>query len=91
MPNNPDLIEKFWIPNVQKLFGVENGKVFVEAFKSSMPDVIGEVPRSKMWAEVVKPIGWDALMAGSATAADVLPKVDAGVQKLLDDFWSKKG
>src|SRR5439155_25642875 len=63
MPNNVDLIQQFWIPNVQKTYGVENAKVFVDAFKESMPDVIGEVPRSKMWSEVVKPVGWDVLMA----------------------------
>jgi ABC-type glycerol-3-phosphate transport system substrate-binding protein len=90
MPNSVDLIQSFWIPNVQKMYGVENGRVFVDAFKESMPDVIGEIGRTKMWTEVVKPTAWDALLAGTATAADVLPKVDAGLQKMLDDFWKTK-
>jgi len=30
------------------------------------------------------------LMAGTASAADVLPLVDEGVQKLLDEYWASK-
>jgi hypothetical protein len=40
-----------------------------------------------MWAEVVKPTAYDAINAGTAKVADVLPKVDAALQKLLDDYW----
>jgi len=50
--------------------------------------VVSGVPRSKMWSEVVKPEGWDPLINNSATAADVLPKVDATLQALLDDYWA---
>ena len=50
--------------------------------------MIGGVNRTKMWGEVVKPVGYDPLLGGSATAAEVLPKVDEGVQKLLDDYWA---
>jgi hypothetical protein len=34
--------------------------------------------------------GWDPLVAGSASAADVLPLVDEGVQKILDDYWASQ-
>jgi hypothetical protein len=40
-----------------------------------------------MWSETVKPLAWDLLNAGTAKAADVLPKVDAALQKQLDDYW----
>ncbi len=39
--------------------------------------MVSGVPRSKMWAEVVKPVAWDMMNNGTAKAADVLPKVDA--------------
>lgn len=40
-----------------------------------------------MWSQVVKPIGWDPLIAGTARAAEVLPKVDEALQKLLDEAY----
>ncbi|MBK8047462.1 MAG: extracellular solute-binding protein [Anaerolineales bacterium] len=91
LPNNFDLVESFWAPMVQKNHGLTNTKAFVEAFSKGEVDVISGLPRSQYWNEVVKPVGWDPLIAGSATAADVLPKVDEGVQKLLDDYYASKG
>ena len=72
---------------IKENFGVENGQAFVEAFNRSEVDVIGGVPRSKMWSEVVAPEGWDPLKNNSATAAEVLPKVDEAVQALIDEYW----
>ena len=87
IPNSFKLLESFWLPMIKERFGVQNGQAFVEAIRSSEVDVIGGVPRSKMWAEVVKPVGWDPMINGSQTAAQVLPKVDAELQALLDDYW----
>ncbi len=91
IPNNFGLIESFWLPTIKEKFGVENGQAFIEAFKRSEVDVVGGVPRSKMWSEIVKPVGYDPLMGGSATAAEVLPKVDEELQKILDDYWASVG
>jgi len=90
IPNTDALIENFWLPVVTERFEVKNGKALLEAFKRSEVDVVGGVPRSKMWSEVVKPVGWDPLINGSATAAEVLPKVDEGVQALLDEYWKSR-
>lgn len=87
MPNTTALIENFWLPTIEERFEVKNGKAFIEAFNRSEVDVVGKVPRSKIWSEVVKPVGWDPLIGGTAKAADVLPKVDEGVQKLLDEAY----
>ena len=73
---------------IKERFQVENGQAFVEALKQLEVDVIGGVPRSKMWSEVVKPEGYDPLMNNSATAAEVLPKVDAALQALIDEYWA---
>jgi multiple sugar transport system substrate-binding protein len=88
IPNSFALVESFWIPMIKERFGVENGQAFLEAFKRSEVDVIGGVPRSKMWGEVVKPFGYDPMMGGSATAAEVLPKVDEELQKVIDEYWA---
>lgn len=85
MPNTMALIESFWIPKAQEQFEFSNAQAFIEAFKRGEVDVVGKVPRSKMWAEVVKPVAWDPLLNNSARAADVLPKVDEALQKLLDE------
>lgn len=87
IPGNFKAIDSFWLPMIKERFGVENGQAFVEALKHAEVDVIGGVPRSKMWSEVVKPEGYDPLMNNSATAAEVLPKVDAALQALIDEYW----
>jgi len=88
VPNSFDLIESFWIPTIKERFGVENGQAFIEAFKRSEVDVVGGVPRSKMWSEIVKPFGYDPMLGGSATAGEVMPKVDEELQTLLDEYWA---
>lgn len=88
IPNSFKLIDSFWLPMIKERFGVQNGQAFVESIKRSEVDVVSGVPRSKMWAEIVKPVGWDPLINGSQTADQVLPKVDAELQKLLDEYWA---
>ena len=88
VPNSFDLVESFWIPTIEERFGVMNGQAFMESFRRSEVDALGGLPRSQMWSEIVKPFGWDPMVGGSATAAEVLPKVDEELQKLLDDFWA---
>ena len=70
------------------LFQVKNGQAFIESLKRSEVDVIGGIPRSKMWSEIVKPFGYDPMIGGSATAAEVLPKVDEELQVLIDEYWA---
>jgi multiple sugar transport system substrate-binding protein len=88
LPNDLALIESWWVPMVAEKFQVKNGKAFIEAFKRSEVDVVGAITRTKITNEVVKPVAWDVLAAGKATAAEVMPKVDQGVQKLLDEYWA---
>jgi multiple sugar transport system substrate-binding protein len=88
IPNNLALIESFWLPTVTERFQISNAKAFVEAFKRSEVDVVGGVPRSLMWSEIVKPTGWDPLINGSAKAADILPAVDQALQAKLDEYWA---
>lgn len=88
IPNTFELMDNFWIPLVEERFGVKNGRAFAESLKRSEVDVIGGVPRSKMWSEIVKPVGYDPLLGNSATAAEVLSKVDQELQEVLDEYWA---
>ncbi len=86
MPSNLALAQSWWIPFTKTEYGVENGQAWLDAFKEGQIDVVSAgVPRSKMWAETVKPVAWDMLNNGTAKAAEVLPKVDAKLQPMLDE------
>ena len=93
IPNSFKLVNEFWIPMIKEKFGVTNGRAFLEAFSRAQVDVIGGIPRSRMWTEIVRPVAWDPLTLGTAKAADVLPEVDKQLQAMLDEYWAeqKKG
>jgi multiple sugar transport system substrate-binding protein len=91
IPNNVDLIGSYWAPLVQEQYGLTNTDAFIKAFEKGEIDIVSGLPRTQYWNEVIKPVGWDPLIAGSTTAAEVLPQVDAGVQKLFDDYWATQG
>lgn len=88
LPNRVSLVESFWLPTVQEKFQFKNAKAFIEAFKRSEVDVVGGLPRSKMNGEVVKPVGWDPMINGTAKAADALAEVDKQLQAKLDEYWA---
>ena len=89
IPSIQKLVNEWWIPTVADAgFGVKNGKAFIEANKNTQLDVVSGVPRSKMWAEVVKPTAYDPMVAGTKKASEVLADVDAKLNKLLDEYWA---
>ncbi len=91
MPNNMSLVESYWAPKAQETYGLTNTQAFITAFQKGEIDIVSGLPRSQYWNEVIKPVGWDVIIANSATAAEVLPQVDAGVQQMFDDYWASKG
>jgi len=91
IPNSFKLAESWWIPMINERFGVTNGKAFIEAFQGSEVDVIGGIDRARFDGEVVKPVAWDPLTLGSATAAEVLPEADKQLQVILDEYWAEQG
>ena len=89
IPSIQKLVNDWWIPTVADAgFGVKNGKAFIEANKNTQLDVVSGVPRSKMWAEVVKPTAYDPMVAGTKKASEVLADVDAKLNKMLDEYWA---
>ena len=76
--------KSWWVPRTKELYQIENGQAFLDAFKEGQIDVVsGNVPRSKMWSEVVKPTAWDTINNGSAKPAEVFPQVDEKLNALL--------
>ena len=90
IPNSAKLVKESWIPYIKETHGVTNGQAFLDAFTKGQIDVVSGVPRSKMWSEVVKPVGWDTMMAGKAKATEALPKVDEALNKVLDEYWASQ-
>lgn len=85
IPSNLALAESWWVPRAKEVYGIENGKAFLDAFKEGQIDVVsGKVPRSKMWSQVVKPTAWDLFNSGNGQPKDLLPEVDKKLQELLD-------
>jgi len=89
IPSIQKLVQDWWIPTVAKAgFGCNNAQAFIDANKNTQLDVVSGIPRSKMWAEIVKPAGWDPMVAGTKKASDVLADVDAKLTKALDEYWA---
>ncbi len=87
IPNNPALIESFWLPTIKEKFGVDMGDQWLKIANNLEVDVIG-ISRASIWNECAKPIAWDPMVTGDKTAAEVLPELDACVQGLLDELNS---
>jgi len=87
VPNDPALVESWWLPTIKERYGVDNGDQWLKIIDNLEVDVIGP-SRSAIWNECIKPLGWDPMWVGEKTAAEVLPEVDACVQGLLDDMNS---
>jgi multiple sugar transport system substrate-binding protein len=87
IPNNPELIESFWLPTIKEKYGVDNGDQWLKIAQNLEVDVIG-ISRATIWNECAKPIAWDPMVVGDKTAEEVLPELDACVQALLDDLNS---
>jgi multiple sugar transport system substrate-binding protein len=87
IPNNPALIESFWLPTIKETFGVDNGDQWLKIAQNLEVDVIG-ISRATIWNECAKPIAWDPMVTGEKTAEEVLPELDACLQALLDDLNS---
>jgi|SaaInl7_150m_RNA_FD_contig_21_2388685_length_1669_multi_26_in_0_out_0_1 multiple sugar transport system substrate-binding protein len=87
IPNDPALIESWWLPTIKESFGVDMGDQWLKISKNLEVDVIG-ISRASIWNECAKPLAWDPMVAGDKTAAEVLPELDACVQGLLDELNS---
>ncbi len=85
VPNNPALIESWWLPTIKEQYGVDMGDQWLKIAQNLEVDVIG-ISRATIWNECAKPIAWDPMVVGEKTAAEVLPELDTCVQALLDEL-----
>ena len=86
-PVTPEFNERIWAPLAKQQFGFENTAAFIKGFETGIVHLAGEVEDRFIYNEVLK-AAFDAMIAGQAQAKDLIPDVNAKLQKILDDFWA---
>ena len=86
-PNTPEHIEKFWLKTAQDTFNFQNAQAFVDAMDTGVVHVTGLYDIT-IYNEVFNPFR-DALIAGDATAAELLPQVNKDLQAMCDEYWAE--
>jgi ABC-type glycerol-3-phosphate transport system substrate-binding protein len=89
-PVTPEFMRQFWVPAAQEQFGVENMEAFIGAFETGIVHLAGEVDDRYIYNEVLQ-AAFEAMVAGQTTAQEIIPQVNADIQAILDDYWSRQG
>ena len=88
MPSNLALVKSWWIPFIKTSTASKTARPgWTPSRKARLTWSAPACRARKMWAEIVKPVAWDMLNNGTAKATEVLPKVDAKLQPMLDEWW----
>ena len=93
MCGTPDNIEKLWVPIAQKTFNFTNGKAFADSMRTGMnPLFAGAGANYDAMAGPGAPltVAWDAMLNGTS-AKQAITEAQPKLQKILDDYWAKKG
>lgn len=89
-PVTPEFNEKYWFPDTREKWGLEDPQPFIDAFESGVLHLAGEIDDRFITNEVFGPAR-DKMVAGEADAYEVVPQMNADIQEILDDYWSKQG
>jgi hypothetical protein len=93
MCGTPDNIEKYWVPIAQKTYKFENGKAYADSMRTGRnPLFAGAGANYDAMAGPGAPltVAWDAMLNGTS-AKEALTEAQPKLQKILDDYWAKKG
>lgn len=94
MCGTPDLIEKFWVPTAEKIYNFTNAKAFANAMRTGGSPIIAgagaNLDKVSQFAGTPTTVAWDKMVAGTS-AKDALTEAQPLLQKILDDYWAKKG
>jgi multiple sugar transport system substrate-binding protein len=93
MCSTPDLIEKLWVPKVQEQYHFQNAKAYADSMRTGRnPNISGAGANYDAVAGPSTPlaVAWDAMLAGTS-AQEALTTAQPLLQKILDEYWAKKG
>ncbi|MBI3960649.1 MAG: extracellular solute-binding protein [Chloroflexi bacterium] len=93
MCSTPEYIESLWVPVAQKRFNFENAKAYADSMRTGRNPIISGAGSN--YDAVAGPstplqVAWDAMLNGTS-AQDAIGEAQPLLQKILDDYWAKKG
>jgi len=95
MCGTPEMCKKHWIDNVGKKYNFQGAHFFVEAMHNKARGVIvggaGANFDAFLSAEGGLNVARDQMLGGQKRAKEALEEANAKLQKLLDEYWKKKG
>jgi multiple sugar transport system substrate-binding protein len=86
-PNNPDFIERFWVPMAQEQFNFENAQALVDAMDTGIVHVMG-LNDLEIYDHVFNPFR-DKVVAGEATVHELIDGVNDQLQAMIDEYWAE--
>jgi multiple sugar transport system substrate-binding protein len=94
MCGTPELTDKYWVPIATEKFGFENAAAFVKAQLNGHSPMIGGAGAN--YDVMTGPGGplakaRDAMFGLEKTAEEALAEANPEIQRLLDEYWAKKG
>ena len=89
-PVTPEFQEKYWVPDVEEKYGIKNTQAFIKSFETGILHLAGEIDDRYITNEVFGPAR-DKMVAGEATAYEVIPEMNKAIQEILDKYWAEKG
>jgi len=93
MCSTPEYIESLWAPLAQEKFNFSNAKAYADSMRTGRNPIISGAGAN--YDAVAGPstplaVAWDAMLAGTS-AEEAIGTAQPLLQKILDDYWSKKG
>jgi len=93
MCSTPEFIESLWAPIAQKTFNFENAKAYADSMRTGRNPIISGAGAN--YDAVAGPstplqVAWDAMLNG-VSAKEAIGEAQPLLQKILDDYWAKKG
>jgi multiple sugar transport system substrate-binding protein len=88
-PVTPQYMEQYWVPAAKETYGLENMDAFINAFETGIVHLAGEVDDRYLYNEVLQAV-FDKMIAGEATAHEVIPDANAAIQQILDEYWAEQ-
>ncbi|MBI2941728.1 MAG: sugar ABC transporter substrate-binding protein [Chloroflexi bacterium] len=80
---------KYWVPDVEKTYGIKNAKAFVEILKTGATHLVGgPIDPGYLTREGGITEAFDKMQGQGQPAAQVIPEMNKKLQKALDDFWA---
>jgi hypothetical protein len=92
MCSTPEYIEALWVPIAQEKFNFQNAKAYANSMRTGRNPIISGAGAN--YDAVAGPstplqVAWDAMLNG-VSAEEAIGAAQPLLQKILEDYWTKK-